>query len=256
MTSIPSDITVVRLARIGAAACTMVSAGALAAPFELTYTGYFNSSEALNLASAPAPAFFGLNTAFTLQAGFDNSSPNLAPPAPPAPPAFAGYRAYAPTWMTFEIGGASFTASSADNPGLTVSIFDKNSFEPGFYGVGIIVNAPADGAGIIGDFSAATTEFTVDSLVSTVFTGYRGVGHSSGTCSSGQPPLCPHNIEPIMLRDAANGAWKLTLGSYSADPPAQPINTAQIMAVPEPASMALLASGLGLLSLALRRAQG
>jgi PEP-CTERM motif len=256
MIQIRSDVPMSRLARMGAAACIVASAGAQAAPFELIYTGYLNSDEALNLASAEAPSFFRQDTAFTLNAAFDTSSPNLAPASPPAPPPFAGYRAYAPTWMTIDIGGTAFSVSSADNPGLTVSIFDKNSFAPGFYGVGIIVNAPADGAGIIGDFASASTEFSVDALLPTVFTGYRGVGHSSGTCISGMPPDCPHNIQPIVLRDATDTAWNLTLAFYSLDPPDQAVNTAQITAVPEPASYALLAGGLALMALALRKARG
>jgi len=256
MTQERSKLTMSWLAHTSTLACIVVSASAQAAPFELIYTGYFNSDEALNLASASTPSYFRQDTAFKLNAGFDDSSPNLAPSSPPAPPPFAGYRAYAPTWMTIEIGGATFSVSNADNPALTVSIFGKNSFEPGFYGIGIIVDAPADGAGIIGDFASATTEFSVDALVPTVYTGYRGVGHSSGTCISGQPPNCPHNIQPLVLRDAADAEWNLTLANYALDPPDQAINTAQIIAVPEPASYALAVCGLGLLAWARRRAHG
>jgi len=120
--------------------------------------------------------------------------------------------------------------------------------------VGIIVDAVQEGAGIIGDFRSAAPNFTVDALVPTEFTSFRGVGHSSGACSSGTPPNCPHLVTPLVLRDASNVAWNLTLANYVMDPPDQPVNIAQITAVPEPASSLLILAGLGVVGLRARRA--
>ncbi len=236
-----------------AAACVTVATTAQAAPFELIYAGYFTTAEALNPASAPSPFYFAGTNPFTIRARFDDSSPNLAP-APPIPPPnpFDGFRAYAPSSMTIEVAGQVFSVSGADNPGLSVSIFDQNSFEPGFYGVGIIVDAVTDGAGIIGDFRSASPNFNVGALVPTEFTGYRGVGHSSGVCSSGTPPACPHLVTPIVLRDASDTAWNLTLANYAMDPPDQPVNTARIVGVPEPASSLLILTGLSVLGVSFR----
>lgn len=238
------------------AACGLAAAGAQATPYELVYHGYFTSDEALNRAS-DALAPFGAMTAFQFNARFDDSTPNQAPTPPlPPPNPFDGFRAYLVQSMTLQVSGMTFSVSVADNPGLTVSIFDQNSFEPGFYGIGIIVDAVADGAGIIGDFASASPEFTVDALTPTTFGGYRGVGHSSGTCITGMPPTCPHNVTPIVMRDSGNVAWHLTLANYAMDPPEQPVNTAQIIGVPEPSTIALVLAGLGGLGLAVRRRRG
>lgn len=236
-----------------AAACSALATQAHAAPYELIYQGFFTTAEALNPANSPSPIYFAGTNPFKINARFDDSSPNLAP-SPPLPPPnpFDGFRAYAPSSMTLEAAGMVFNVSSADNPGLSVSIFDQNSFFPGFYGVGIIVDAVQDGAGIIGDFGSASPNFSVGALVPTEFTEYRGVGHSSGACSSGTPPNCPHLVTPIVLRDASNTAWNLTLANYAMDPPDQPVNMARIVAVPEPASNLLLLAGLGLLGWSLR----
>ena len=132
---------------LGAASLGFAAQGAWAVPYELIYTGYLTPTEALNPAADPAPSYFDQNTAFTLNARFDDSSPNLAPPSPPAPPPFT----------------------------------------------------------------------------------------------------------PIVLRDPSGTAWNLTLDFYLMDPPAQALNTAQIIAVPEPASYAQLLAGLLLLGLAAQR---
>lgn len=234
---------------LAAAALVTSSCVANAVPFELAYSGYFNTNEALNLASGPSLTFFTALTPFTIIARFDDSSPNLAPHSPPAPPPFAGYRAYAPTSMTIDLGTfGHFTVNSIDNPGLTVSIFDQHSFDPGRYAVGIIVNAPADGAGIIGDFSSASPSFVASSLTSTVFGDYNGVGHSSGVCMSGTAPDCDHFVTPLVLRGLENAAWNLTLANYEVNPPDQPLNRASITAVPEPSIFGLMLASTGLLA--------
>lgn len=232
-----------------AAACL----GAQAAPFELTYSGWFSTTESLNLQSDASPTYFGTTTPFIMQARFDDSSPNLAPQSPPAPPPFAGFRAYAPTSMTFYIGSAgAFTANGTDNPGLSVAIFDDNSFTRGRYAAGFIVDAVADGAGIVGDFRGASPSFAASALTATTFTDFVGVGHSSGACSSGFPPGCPHLVTPIVLRDAGNAAWSLTLANIEADLPAERMNMAAIAAVPEPSTYGLMIAGLGLLAWVVR----
>lgn len=241
---------------LAAAACAAACLGANAAPFELTYSGWFSTAEALNPASDASPTHFGATTPFLLQARFDDSSPNLAP-LPPGPSPFDGFRAYAPTSMTFYIGSAgTFTANGTDNPGLSVAIFDSNSFTPGRYAVGFIVDPVADGAGIVGDFRGASPSFVASALGATTFTGFVGAGHSSGTCMSGSPPMCPHNVTPVVLRDAGNTAWNLTLANFEGDLPAERMNMAAIAAVPEPATYGLMIAGLGLLAWVARARRG
>lgn len=236
---------------LAAAALVTSSCAAHAVPFEFAYSGYFSTNEALNLASGPSLTFFTGLTPFTIIARFDDSSLNLAPHSPPAPPPFAGYRAYEPTSMTIDLGAfGHFTVNSIDNPGLTVSIFDQHSFDAGRYAVGIIVNAPADGTGIIGDFSSASPNFVASALTSTVFGDYNGVGHASGACmpGTGAAPKCDHFVTPLVLRGSENAAWNLTLANYETDPPDQPLNRASITAVPEPSIFGLMLASTGLLA--------
>ena len=252
------------IARLLAGACAVAAIGAQAAPLELIYTGSFRNDEALNLASASSPTFFTDWTPFTIRAKFDDSTPNLAPPSPPFPPPFSGFRAYAPSSVTIDIGATQYSMGSADNPGLTVSIFDQNSFELGHYAVGIIVDAPADGAGIVGDFLSASPNFTAAALTPTLFTNFFGVGHASGVCVPGSvlpPPDCENVVTPLVLHDAGNVAWNLTLGNFEVDYPVAhtpgaeigPLNTAQIVAVPEPSTYALMLAGLAGLAWVARR---
>lgn len=232
-----------------------------AVPLQLTYTGTFNTDEALNLASASSPTYFTTTTPFTIRSLFDDSSPNLAPTFGGP---FNGFRAYAPSSTTIEIGGMVFSVTSIlDNAtaGVSVAIFDQNSFFPGRYGIGMIADPFGDGAGVVGDFASASPNFTVSALTPTVFTDYYGVGHGSGVCQSGFPPNCPHVVTPWILRDASNAEWNLTWGNYLEDYPVAhtpgasvgQLNTAEITAVPEPASVSMIVAGLLALGLTVGR---
>ncbi len=238
-----------------AAASLLTASGAKAAVFDLHYTGWLSTDEALNLKSDSDPTYFTEATSFSLWARFDDASPNMAPPSPPFPPPFAGFRAYAPISMSIDVAGMHFSVSDADNPLLSVSIFDQNSFIPGRYAIGFIVDPATDGAGIVGDFKSASPDFVVSDLKPTTFGDFAGSGHSSGTCISGMPPNCPHNVTPLVLRDAGNAAWNLTLASYEQDYPDQGLNTAVLSAVPEPSTTALMLGGLLALGGLARRQQ-
>jgi hypothetical protein len=228
-----------------------------AAPLQLIYTGVFNSQNSLAPVGGSGGAFT-TPTPFTVNAWFDTSSPNLAPPSPPAPPPFAGFRAFNPSQATITIGGTTYTMETiSQNPtaGITVAIFDQNSFSPGRYGVGILQDPPADGAGIIGDFTGASPDFTASNIVPTTYTGYQGVGYGSGVCLQGTGGNCQLNaVTPLVLHNGGQ-AFNLTLGNFEEDYPVVhdpnsgnilgPLNTAQLVAVPEPATC-----GLALLALA------
>jgi hypothetical protein len=247
----------------GAIALTLASNGAQAASFELVYNGSFNSQDALNLASQSTPTFFTGNPAFTIRASFDTSTANLAPAVPNSP--FVGFRAYAASDATIDIGGVTYTMDTfTTNPtaGVTVAIFDQNSFTPGRYAVGILQQPPQDGAGIIGDFSGASPSFTVNTLTATTtFTGYNGVGYGSGVCLQGTGGNCQVNaITPFVLHNGANQTFALTLGNYEevyaggsdVGRPGSipgPLNSAQLVATPEPGT-------LGAVGLALAAAFG
>lgn len=237
---------------------TLTSTDAQAASLELIYSGSFNDQNALNLASQSSPTYFTGLTPFTIRAFFDTSSPNLAPPSPPAPPPFAGFRAYSPSLVTIDIGNQTYTMENFDtNPtaGVTVAIFDQNSFTPGRYAIGILQQPPQDGAGIIGDFAGASPNFTAGALTSTVFTNYAGVGYGSGVCLQGTGGDCQLNaVTPFVLHDNTNQTWLLTLGNYdeaySEGPDAGsgsilgPLNQAQLTAVPEPGMLGVVGIAL------------
>ena len=244
-----------------AGALAVAADSAQATSFELIYSGTFNSTEALNRASDSSPAFFTNTTSFTFHALFDDSSPNLAPVLGGP---FNGFRAYAPTSADIDIAGAHYrieTIQANPTAGVSVAIFDQNGFTPGRYSVGLIADPADDGAGIVGDFSSASPNFTVAALTPTLFTDYYGVGHLSGVCLSGTSPACPRAVTPWILRDAGNGAWNLTLGNVAEDYPVAhtpgaligALNSAQILAVPEASTYALTLFGIAALALVTRR---
>jgi hypothetical protein len=236
-----------------AGALAVAAASAQAVPYSLVYSGTFNSSESLNLATAPGRTFFTSTVPFTIRALFDDNA-NVLPPVFP----FLGFHAYVPTSASITINGTTYSIeTAATNPtaGVTVTVFDRSQiFNPGRYGIGLIANVFSDGAGIVGDFVSSSPDFIVNALTPTTFTDYYGVGHGSGPCITGNPPACPHLDTPWVLRDAGGAAWNLTLGNYEEDYPALhpgsgvnvigALNSASINAAPEPASLALVLAGL------------
>lgn len=219
-----------------------------ATTFKLTYEGFFNSQDALNLASAQTPTYLPDNTPFTAIAIFSDTSPNLA-----APVGVAGFVAYSPIMATITTGGQTYKVASYDeNPtnGITVAVFDNTTpfGPPGHYAIGYLQNPVQDGAGFIGDFTGASPDFTANALTSTVFTGYYGVGYGSGIQNA---------TTPLVLYDNANTEWALTLGNYDEDYPEihdpsspnilGPLNKAQLEAIPEPGTLNLVGAGLAAL---------
>lgn len=245
-----------------AVVCAATALGARAAPYELLYSGTFNGSESLTRASSTNPSFFTGTTPFTVEAYFDDTGPNLAPTFGGP---FSGFRAYSPSSAKITIGGNSYSIDAAASnaaAGVAVAIFDRASFTPGRYGVGLFADPVHDGAGIVGDFASASPDFSAGALQPTGFGDYAGVGHSSGVCLSGSAPACPHALTPWVLHDSSNATWSLAIGNYEEDygalttPGAMlgSLNTAAILAVPEPATSGSMLAGLiGLAALAHRR---
>ncbi len=163
--------------------------------------------------------------------------PNLVAPLP-----FPGFVAYAPSLVELTLGGRTDTVQpfgAASPPGVSVAIFDAGTpFDPGRYGVGLIQDPPADGAGFVADHRGASPAFALAAggVVPTTFTGYAGVGVSSGICLIGSPPSCPTAVTPVPMTWAGE-AFALQLGDYEEDgsPDGLPF-TATISAVPEPGS--------------------
>ena len=162
-----------------------------------------------------AEGFFAPATPFQLVASFDDSSPNLV-----AGLGYPGFIAHTPISARMTIDGTEYSvAAFPDDPtgGITIAIFDQtNPFVTGKYGVGFIVDPVLDGAGIIGRFGDATTNFTVDALVETELTGFIGAGFRSGpgappgACYA-NPALCA--VVPISLSDINGAQYELRLGT-------------------------------------------
>ena len=113
----------------------------------------------------------------------------------------------------------------------------------------------ADDAGIVANFSGVSNPLVIGAtgIRPTTFTGFNGVGVSSGVCLSGPPSACTLNaITPIPLTSGST-AYSLTLGSYSQDVgPGFPYSV-RITAVPEPGSVLLVGMGALAIGVVARR---
>jgi hypothetical protein len=86
----------------------------------------------------------------------------------------------------------------------------------------------------------------VNNIVSTTFTGYNGAGYSSG-------PNMGFFARPITLRQGSQ-VYSLHLGDrLEQTAQGSPLNTATLVAIPEPATFALAGASLALLIGAYRR---
>jgi hypothetical protein len=250
------------------------AAPAFATKFELTLSGVFNGTgadpttnptETLTPTGGGANLLTTANEAFTLTGIFDSSSPNLIGGLPP--PVGSGWVDFAPLSVTLTVGGATYNVATFDGsmgpsggPGLTVAIFDTTTvFGPGHYAAGFIQNPLADGAGVVGDFSAATPGYTAPTVVATTYSEYFGAGFGPGVCTGGPGTGVGCSTTPIPLN---GGAFELTLGGISGYDLENPSNgvpidpdkprpnyandnffSASLTAVPEPSTWALLLAG-------------
>ena len=213
------------------------------------------------------------NEPFTLTGVFDSSGPNLIAGLPP--PLNMGWVAFAPLSVTLTVGGSSYSVATYDGsipvtggPGLTVAIFgDTTVFAPApppfsHFAAGFIQNPVQDGAGIVGDWTDLSPGYTIPNLVTTTYptSDFYGVGFGNGVCSGGPGSGVGCVTTPIPLD---SGLYELTLGGpngydlnnplNSTDDPAHgpypnPIDasyffSAQLTAIPEPSTWALLLIG-------------
>lgn len=239
------------LLALGAAVCAPAAHAGVGV---LSLRGVFNGSPVItDTITGPNAPILGANEPFTLTALFDTSNVVFSLP---------GFTAYEPTSILLTVGGKSFsveTNSQSPTSGLTVAIFDSTGmFGPPFHvAAGFIANPAADGAGIVGDWTASSPSFTLPSLVSADYTtaNYFGVGFGSGPCP--MPPPGPggacvpagdvNTTVPIPLD---GGLYALTLGEYSLNSPSSGIPVDQNpnlfsaqLTVPEPSTWAMMILG-------------
>jgi len=227
-------------------------------------------TETLNAGPGGANILTTPNERFTLTGVFDSSSPNLIAGLPV--PLNRGWVDYAPLSVTLTVGVSTYSVATYDGsipvtggPGLTVAIFgDTTIYSPApppfsHFAAGFIQNPVQDGAGIVGDWTDLSPGYTIPNLVTTTYptSDFYGVGFGNGVCSGGPGSGVGCVTTPIPLD---GGLYELTLGGYdlnnplnSTDDPTHgpypnPIDpsyffSAQLTAIPEPSTWALLLVG-------------
>ncbi|MBV8442213.1 MAG: PEP-CTERM sorting domain-containing protein [Hyphomicrobiales bacterium] len=272
------------VAAISVGLTAALATGARAGEWEFTLHGVFNGTTTNPATGTGKPVItdtisgtgaptLTANEPFTLTGIFNSSNVVFD--------VFSGFNAYAPRSVTLSIGGQTFSVETYGQnsiSGFTVALFDKTSMfsvEPnGSHHVagGFLANPPADGAGIITDFTNSNPNFPVTGLVNAVYpaTNYFGVGFGSGPCGPPGPGpggVCldgmPNTVVPIPLD---GGLYALTLGTYDLNNPANlgltgfppgffvnpnsNLFSASLTSVPEPSTWALLLVGFAGLAFA------
>ncbi len=210
---------------------------AQAAPLQLVYDGYLSPNDTLGGVA------FNAFTPFEARAAFDGSAP-LAQLE-------AGASAYAPSTFTLTIGKTTYAVTRVqDDPvyGQTVVVFDKtgpssnSSAYQGkpHYGIGFFSQGGGN-VGIVGDWTAATPEFTLGTLGPTTLNQFYGVGYNDGpvglTANGVATTLQLNDPADYNSADPSQAYYGGNVGA-----PTVADNQASIQAVPEPASAVLLAS--------------
>ena len=177
-----------------------------------------------------------------------------------------------PLWVNLSVGGTTYSVATytmSPSTGFAIDVFDQSQpFCADHYAVGVNQDPIDDGAGIIGDWLAATPDYTEaptppripppsplpPTLASnTTYSEFFGVGFGSGTCSSPGAPPCI--TTPIPLDGGAKflylETYDLTSTPYINDPESPPgafptdlIFTATLTVVPEPSTWAMMMLGL------------
>lgn len=215
---------------------------ARATPLQLVYDGYFSPGDTLGGVA------FTAFTPFEARATFDSSAPiyQLEP----------GAAAYAPSAFTLRLQGTTYAVTRVQDDakyGQTVVIFDKTSSDANssayqgtpHYGVGFF-SLGGGNVGVIGDWTAATPEITLGTLAPTTFNKFYGVGYNDGPIGLAAGGVAT----TLQLNDPAdyNSADpSLTFAGGNQGAPTTADNQATILAVPEPASLMLLAGMVGAL---------
>lgn len=225
----------------------VTATSAVAAEFELRYEGVLSGAE--SLIGPDGVDLVVAETPFSFSARFDTSSPNLVAPIP-----VPGFVAYAPSAATITILGTDYDVTRFDQDpdyGIGIAIFDpSNVFFPGVYGIGFIANPIEDGAGIVADFRSASPDFSVLDLMPTVFGDFDGAGYLAGIgCAPPDPRPCA--ARPLALTGPSGEAW--FLGFQNGDRPGGVTHRAELLAVPEPTSIALLSGSVAVIAGAFRR---